>query len=304
MQWLRKKQNKSITAVRSCGENTYVAKVSQKGNEKPMVELADKTSFNINKPDALKQLVKQYRLNQSSVSYLLEFDEHQLIQIEKPSVEDAELKEASRWALQDLINAPVEELTIDTIDIPKALSSDQEQDFIYVFYANNARIGEISNQLVDANVNLKSIEARVMAQRNIANLLAKPDEGEAILSFSSAGALVTFSYQGEICNARFIEVPLEKSDSSFEKIALEIQRSLDGFEARFRHVFIKRLLVAPFDIRDQFCEHLSNSIYTEVVPFDLDTLFDFADGVEVKDLSTQASFMPVLGAALRSEAVA
>lgn len=304
MQWFSKQQNKTITAIRNSGNTTYIASVSNHKLPKPLVAVAAKLSLNLSKPNELKKLVKDYALDKSQVTYLLEHEEHQHIQIEKPNVETAELKEASRWALQELINNPVEDLTLDIVDIPKALSSDEDHEFIYVFYANNRRIAEISNALVDAKANLKTIEARIMAQRNIANLLTKPDEGEAILSFSSAGALITFSYQGDICNARLIEVPLEQSDHSFEKIALEIQRSLDGFEAKFRHVFIKRLYVAPFGLRDQFCEHLRESIYTEVEPFDLRDLFDFAEGTDMHDLSTQASMMPVIGAALRNEAAA
>lgn len=301
MQWFRKKQRKTITAIRNSGDTTYIASIANTGEKKPLVKFADRLKLDLSKPDDVKKLVKDYQLNHTQVSYLLESSEHQHIQIEKPNVEDAELKEAARWAIQDLINAPVEDLTIDIIDIPKELSNDTEHDFIYVFYANNERIAQIGNVLIEAKANLSFIEARIMAQRNIANLLAKPDEGEAILSFSSAGALITFSYQGEICNARFIEVPLEKTNSSFEKVALEIQRSLDGFEAKFRQVFIKRLLVAPFDLRDQFCKHLSESIYTDVEPFDLDSIFDFAQDMEIPNLAEQASLMPVLGAALRSE---
>lgn len=304
MQWFRKKQNKTITAIRNSGDTTYIASVSQRPGDKPLIRYADKVNLDLSKPEQAKKLVKDYQLNRTQVSYLLELNEHHHIQVEKPSVEDSELKEAARWAIQDLINSPVEELTIDTVDIPKALSSDPDHGFMYVFYANNERIAQISNTLVDAKANLSFIEARIMAQRNIANLLTKPDEGEAILSFSSAGALITFSYQGEICNARFIEVPLEQTDSSFEKIALEIQRSLDGFEAMFRPVFIKRLLVAPFDLRDQFCEHLRESIYTEVEWFDLESIFEFAEGTQVPSLADQASLMPVLGAALRDEAAA
>lgn len=302
MQWFQKNQSKAVTALRYSKHTTYIAKVIQKENAKPFVEIADKQDLDIENEKDIKQLVKQYQLNKSPVTYLLESEDHNLVQIEKPRVDEQELKEASRWALQDLVNTPVEDLTIDIIDIPKKLSTNTEQDFIYIVYANNERIATLSNTLIDANIKLKSIEARIMAQRNIANLLARPDEGEAILSFSSCGALITFSYQGEICNARFIEMPIERSDSSFEKTALEIQRSLDGFEAQFRQVFIKRLLVAPFGLRDQFCEHLNESIYTEVVPFDLDELFDFADDKQITDLSAQASFMPVLGAALRTEA--
>jgi len=304
MQWFKKKQTEAITAIRCSGNTTYIANVTQRPNAKPLVTLAAKEHLNLEKERDIKQLVKSYQLNTKPVSFLLEISDHEHIQIEKPNVDDSELNEAARWALQELVNRPVEALTVDVINIPVEGAQDTEQEYVYVFYAENERIEAISNNLIDANIQLKTIEARIMAQRNIANLLAKPDEGEAILSFSSAGALITFSYQGNICNARYIDIPLEQSDAYYEKISLEIQRSLDGFEARFKNIFIKALLVAPFDLQDEFCLHLSESVYTEVKPFNLNDLFDYGEGIKLNDLSSQASFMPVLGAALRNEAVA
>jgi MSHA biogenesis protein MshI len=250
----------------------------------------------------LKRVNQEYKLDTNHVTYLLENKECDHVQIEKPSVPDNELKEAARWAMKDSISTPVEDITLDVVSIPKGQNGEIENhDFLYVIYADNKRIAEISNTLLSAKLNLKSIDTRIMAQRNIANELSQPEQGEALLSFTSNGALITFTHNGELCNARFIEISEDHSDTSFEKISLEIQRSLDGFESNFRNIFIKKLMVAPFDLREPFCEHLRESIYTKVETFELEDIFDFSEGVELGNMSRQASFLPVLGAALRLE---
>jgi len=49
---------------------------------------------------------------------------------------------------------------------------------------------------------------------------------------------------------------------------------------------------------------LRSAIYTDVEPFDLERIFDFPKDKTVPNLADQASLMPVLGAALRSEVAA
>jgi len=302
MQWFKPKINNAWVAIRNSGENTFIAQVQKRIDAKPLVNIAQVVTNNLKKPEKIKQLVKQYKLDKQSVNYLLEYDEYQLIQTDKPNVPADELKEAIRWQLKDVVSFPVEDMTLDVFEIPNDKKNPNNDAFVYAVLSQNQVISELSNRLLDSKMLLKSIDIRAMAQRNIANLLAKTGEGEAILSFSKSGVLLTFTFEGDICNARFIEISDAQSSSSYEKIALELQRSLDGFEAKFRHVFIKKLLVAPFDLREQFCEHLRESIYTKVETFDLDDIFDFAPNVDIGDMARQASLLHVLGAALRNEA--
>lgn len=303
MQWFKSKKNTWI-AVRNSGENTYIAQVAPRENAKPLVSLAQVEVNDLKNPEALKKIISQYQLNQHAVNYLLELDQYQYIQLEKPNVPQAELKEAVRWQLKDLVDFPVEDISLDVIEIPQNKQNPNNEAFVYAMFSKNALIGELSRRLLDAKMHLKAIDTRIMAQRNIANLLAQKGEGEAILSFTKSGALLTFTFEGEVCNARYIEIDEQRTESSFEKISLELQRSLDGFEAKFRHVFIKKLLIAPFDLREQFCEHLRESIYTKIETFDLEDIFDFAPNIDIGSMSRQASFLPVLGAALREEASA
>lgn len=303
MQWFKSKKSNGWTAIRSSDESTYIARVQNRANAKPLVTLAASENSSIRNNVDLKPIVKKYQLAQSNVSLLLDSRDYQLVQLEKPKVPDTELKEAVRWQLKDSINFPVEDATIDTIKIPHSQSTDI-QEYVYAVAAPNSLVADLSNRLINNKANLKAIDIRMMAQRNIANLLAQEGQGEAILTFGKGSALLTFTYHGEIYNARRIEIDEDKTSSSFEKISLELQRSLDGFEAKFRNIFIKKLLVAPFDARDSFCEHLREAIYTKVETFNLEDIFEFEDAIAMSDLSKQASFLHVLGAAMRDEVVA
>ncbi len=304
MQWFNSKKSNAWIAMRNSGENTYIAQVTPRENAKPLVTLAQHEINHLKNADDIKKIVSQFKLNQFAVNYLLELDQYQYIQLDKPKVPKEELKEAVRWQLKDLISFPVEDISLDVIEIPNSKQNPDNEAFVYAMFSQNALIGEISNRLLNTKMNLKAIDTRIMAQRNIAKLLAKNGEGEALLSFTKSGALLTFTFEGEVCNARFIEISDANSPSSFEKISLELQRSLDGFEAKFRHVFIKKLLVAPFDLREQFCEHLRESIYTKVETFELEDIFEFAPNVDIGSMARQASFLPVLGAAMRDEVAA
>jgi MSHA biogenesis protein MshI len=301
MQWFKPQNNASLVAMRLAGDHACLAQVTKRADAKPYVNLAAVEPCSINDPEALKNLVKQYKLNKHPVSFLLELDDYQHIQIERPNVPANELKEAVRWMLKDLVEFPVEDISLDVIEIPFNKLNPDNQHYLYAIISQNKIIAALSNRLLDAKVNLQVIDARMMAQRNIANCLAEPNQGEALLTFSKTGALLTFTHEGEICNARYIEGGNERNASAFEKIALELQRSLDGFEAKFRDVFIKKLLVAPFDLREQFCAHLRESIYTKVDTFELEDIFEFSPDIDIGSLSKQASLLPALGAALRDE---
>ena len=97
------------------------------------------------------------------------------------------------------------------------------------------------------------------AQRNISALLEDEGRGLALVSLGANGGLLTVTCGGELYQARQIDVALgqnmdeEHRSHAFERIALELQRSLDNFERQFPYIGVSRLLVAPFKHREEFC---------------------------------------------------
>ena len=303
MQWFKQKNNNAWTAIRCTDNDIGIATVIRHQNRKPLVSVANIEPGNLENKQTLKTLRDKYKVNKTRCTFVLGFSRYQLVQIEKPNVPTDEIKQAIRWKLKDMIDYPVEQATIDVIDIPPDPANAKRQQYVFAVVANNQQLAEVSNQLVNAGVNLQVIDAHIFAQRNIASLLEEKNRGLAMLSFNSSGGLLTFTSGGELYHARRIEVDGERNKTAFETIILELQRSLDHFDSQFPYITINKLMLAPFELRDAFCEHLRNYINLPVVTFELNDIFDFDAHIDLGDLSRQASLLPVLGAALREEAI-
>jgi MSHA biogenesis protein MshI len=132
-----------------------------------------------------------------------------------------------------------------------------------------------------------------------------------MLSFGDEGGLLTVSYGGELYLARRIDLALEqlldeeleRRHASFDRIALELQRSLDNFERQYSFISVAKLVLAPSSIKG-LDDYLSSNLYTPVDTLDLATLFDFERTPELLDPLQQQRFLVPLGAALRHEETA
>jgi len=304
MKLFKQKNSQAWTAIRCTKEKTIIATVTRRPNLKPLVIAAEIESGNLDNQIMFKSLANRYEASKKRCSFVLGFSRCQLIQIEKPNVPQNELKLAVSWKLKDLIDYPVEQATIDVVNIPPDPSNTKRQQHIFAISANNQQLAEVTNQLIEAGINLQAIDALVFAQRNIASLLEEENRGIAMLSFNSSGGLLTFTSGGELYHARRIEIDKARTKTAFETISLELQRSLDHFESQFPYITINKLLLAPFDLRNAFCEHLRDYINLPIVKFELSDIFEFDAAIELGDLNRQASLMPVLGAALREEIAA
>lgn len=304
MNWFKQKNNQGWTAIRCTEEKTSIATVTRRQNKKPLVMHAEIEQGNLETPILLKHLSRLYNTNKNRCSFVLGYSRCQLLQVEKPNVPQEEIKQAVSWKLKDLIDYPIDQATFDVVDIPADPANAKRQQYVFAIAANNHQLAIVSNALVSAGVNLQAIDARAFAQRNIASLLEEENRGLAMLSFNSSGGLLTFSAGGELYHARRIEIDKARTRTAFETISLELQRSLDHFESQFPYIPISKLMLAPFDLREEFREHLRDYINLPIVKFELSDIFDFDERVELGDLSRQASLLPVLGAALREEIAA
>lgn len=303
MQLFKKSYKQGWVAIKATADDTSIAHVERRSNQRPLVHLATTVGQNIFQPSTLKTISQQFSLKKKMCSLVLNTQDYQLIQVEKPNVPKAEQKQAVRWKLKDLMDYSIENATIDVLEIPAEGTPSGRMSHVYAAAAPNEVIGSLSNCFLDSGVQLKAIDIQETAQRNIASLLEQKDRGLALLSVSASGGLLTFTSGGELYHARRIEFDGNYSESTYERIALELQRSLDHFERQFPQVVISQLLVAPFAETARFCDYLRNFLYIPVERFEFADIFDFGDEVRLDDLTEQARLFTVIGAALREEIV-
>ena len=255
--------------------------------------------------DVLEKLGKQLQAPSWRCTSLLAAGEYQLLALEAPAVPPEERKTAVGWRLKDMLDFPLAEATIDVIDIPGDPNGVARGGSVFAVAARDSAVSRRQALYADCKIALAAIDIPEMAQRNIATLLETPGRGLAMLSFDADGGLLTMSHNGELYQARRIDVTLaqlrEADASAFhDRITLELQRSFDHFDRQFHYISVARLLLAAGGA-DGLHAYLADNLYMPVELLDLASVFDFSAVPELLDAGAQARYFQVLGAALREE---
>jgi MSHA biogenesis protein MshI len=235
--------------------------------------------------------------------------DYQFMSVESPNVPREELKSAMRWRLKDILDFPVDDATFDVLDIPlDPNAAARPQQSVFAIAARNSVIAARQKLFNAAKVRLRVIDIPEMAQRNVSALLEQDGRGVAVLSFGEDGGLLTVSWRGELYLSRRIDVTLaqvldedhDRKHQGFDKITLELQRSLDNFERQFSFISVARLVLAPTGATG-LEEYLSSNLYTRVETLDLARVLDLERVPDLADPGRQQRFFVPIGAALRVE---
>jgi MSHA biogenesis protein MshI len=259
--------------------------------------------------ELLEKAGREGQAGSAHCATLLAGGEYQVISIEAPNVPKEELKTAVRWRLKDLLDFPADQATIDVLDIPlEAGAAQRAQGSIFVVAARNSVIGPRQKLFLDAKVDLRAIDIPEMAQRNISAMLEPEGRGVAMVSFGEDGGLLTVSFRGDLYLSRRFDVTLEqlldpdheRRHGCFERVTLELQRSLDHFERQYSFISVAKLVLGPSTVSG-LEEYLSSNLYMPIETLDLASLLDLGRTPELLDRALQQRFFLPLGAALREE---
>lgn len=303
----RKKEGILVTSFHADG--ICVARVERQSAAKPIVKVA---AFHPATPslsaEALARAARDLHAGSFVGSTLLTGGEYQLLQVEAPNVPQDELKTAVRWRLKDMLDFHIDDATIDVLDIPVDKNAGNRAHSMFAIAARNSLIQSRQDMFAAAQVPLSVIDIPEMAQRNISALLEPEGRGLAMLSFDSAGGLLTVSYNKELYLARHLDVTLdmlqehdiERRHAAFDKIALELQRSLDHFDRQYHFISVSRLMLAPTGV-PSLQDFLAAQVYMPVEAFTLGDVFDLSEVPALQAPEQQLRHLLTLGAALRHE---
>ena len=306
---LSKRQSADLAAVNLCAGRVEVARLRRSGSNRPVVEICAAFPANGSEADTLQRLRRELHLERYRCATLLPARAYQLQLLDAPNVPDAELKSAVRWKLKDFLEYPVESATVDLVQIPADANAPTRGRSVYAVSARNADIEACMKLFAQAKIPLRVIEIPEMAQRNLAALLETDHRALAMLSFGEEGGLLTFSARGELYLSRRIDVSLEQltlatgdmREQMFERIALELQRSLDHFDRQFSNVPLARLLLGPVPVEIGLRQYLADNLSAQVDSVDLGEVLDFHRVPELREPGEQMQRWQTLGAALRSD---
>jgi MSHA biogenesis protein MshI len=238
---------------------------------------------------------------------LLRHGQYQLLQVEAPSVPEEEMRNALRWRVKDMVDFPVEQAGVDYLPVPAAGSAGRGAQ-LYVVAASHGILTPQIRLFQDAGVALDAIDIPELAQRNVAALFEDENRGLALLAFDEDGGRLTFTYQGELYVGRHIDVsPMELAGADdtpgglYERVLLDVQRSLDNVDRNYSGIPITRLLVSPVPGAAGFVDYLKGNLYQPVEPLDLGQRLDLGAVPGLADPAQQSAALVAIGAALREE---
>jgi len=301
-----KSSNASWTALDFGAGRVTVAQVAR-GNGKPIVRACEAYAFGDDVTEALKRLRKTHRLGRQRCVTLLAPGQYQMLQAEVPNNASAmtreELREAMRWRVKEMVDFPVERAGIDLLDIPPVGNRSPQA---WVVVASHEVLQPIIWQFQAAKVELAAIDIPETAQRNLAGLFEEPRRGLALLSFDRQGATLVITFRGELYLTRHIDVGAAElarpqSDALYERILLDIQRTLDSFDRNFGGIDVACLVVGPLLQAEALpiLGYLQSNLSLPVKSAHLAEVMDLAPVSHLNDPVMQADAWLALGAALR-----
>jgi MSHA biogenesis protein MshI len=256
--------------------------------------------------NSLDKLGKEWQASRYQCTTLLDRTQYSFLPVDAPNVPPTELKSAISWMIRDMIDFPIDDATVDALDIPLDKDAPVRNRTMYAVVAHSKTIEQRQDLFTKAHISLKAIDIPEMAQRNVAALM-DPYRGLAMLSFDETGGLLTVTFASELILARRIDVNYSQmrqrnATEAIDRVGLEVQRSLEYFERQYHFIGVQKLVLAPLaDMTIPLLEHLTGRLPIPVEPLRLEDVLDISLTPGLQDPEVQLQSFLTLGAALRHE---
>jgi len=290
-----------------------IAVVRRPAGQRPVIEhcAVHECENNESVEHTLRRSIAKLGLARATVFAVASADDYQLVQVESPEVQPAELRAAIRWRLRDVINFHIDDAVVDVFEIPDQSRRSQTK-MLFAVAARSVAVQRLVSALAPIARDFDVIDIPELCLRNVSALLPQDQKGVATLLLGERFAQLILTRQGVLYLARRIEYsrgyePEAGSEESGRNIdaaalALELQRSLDYFESHYDQAPIGDLVLAAGGVNSQqLAARLQSETSVRIGVLDL---VDVMDGVEkiAGELSTDC--LLALGAALRVERTA
>ena len=301
---LKQKRSNILTGIVSDENGTAVARIQHAGTNGVSLQTCKYEATNPVETGSNGKILKSRGLDKQPCSTLLNIGEYQLLVVDAPEVPPQELRSAVRWQIQDLIDFHIDDAVLDVFDAPPGGPAGTREQ-MYVVVANSQTVKERINSLEQWGVNLKIVDIPELAMCNLAARLPEDEFGLVTLYFGEQQCLITLTHNATLYLTRTVDFeysahlrsgnPLEYSN----RLALEIQRSLDYYEQHFQQAAIQNVAIIPPPTNlDGFDTALQQALGLTIRTLSLD---DVVNSDLEQEQSSAAICMLAVGCALRTE---
>lgn len=218
----------------------------------------------------LKTYVENNNLANTQCNIALSISKYQLLQLDRPAVEETELNQALQWAVKEQLFSD-DELVIDYFDTPTAASNANK---LNVIATSKQNVVEIRNGVLKAGLALNIIGVEELAT---CNLVTPSDDAIITLKQEEGGQLsLNIVKRNELYFSRRLRGYENLANFSQEELkmgvvdnlSLEIQRSMDYFESQLRQAPVKKVYISLDTVHQEaLAEFIKQVIYISVEKF-------------------------------------
>ncbi|MBR7800064.1 agglutinin biogenesis protein MshI [Undibacterium fentianense] len=309
----KNKKKTDLMAIRIANDGVYSACIRHVTGSLPALDfLAFYPNDQQTQAALLERLARESPAKQKRCLLQLNSRDYQWFAIDHLNVPDTELRSAMQWRLKELLDYPVESAYFDVLKVPGDVQNGGRNQSLIAIVAANQTLANFQQLFHTAKLPLAVIDVAELAQRNWSVCLESPGRGLAMLSFDQYGGMLTVTFSGELYLARRLEINLSdlqhadesERTASYERISLELQRSLDHFDRQHNYITTEKLVLAPLgQSASPLRDFLTANMYLPVEILDLSSLVQMDTIPELKDAARQAAFFSIIGAALRQDEV-
>lgn len=238
--------------------------------------------------DGVASWVKKRHYSQLALTISLDQRDYELHLVEAPQVPDEELSEALRFRLKDLVNKPLENIAVQAFRLPEDAYRGR-MDMAFAAVIESSRIQALvdwceQHELILAEITIPELSmlrlvAEMEPETSVGVLRLDPTEGILYL-YQNGGLYLTRPLAvgtNDLCVSDGTSGELSLApDSHLEKLALELQRSMDYFESQLGMGSVGQIwaLIPDTSELDDVLPELEEAVNTPIRTLSLDSSFN------------------------------
>ncbi len=201
---------------------------------------------------SLTRTVSDMGIKGCPATVTLPIGSYQLMQIERPPVEEGELLDAARWRIKGQLDYPVEDAVLQVFDMQQG--ERQRAPLLNVVAAPARMLRELTTLIKRVGLKPHKVTIVELAVRDLVARVSDRDEPVATVFLNARQGVIQITRGNELYLTRRVEyglgsvIPADTLATGIHMtLPLELRRTVDYFDSHFGIGSIRRVLAAPTD---------------------------------------------------------
>jgi len=222
--------------------------------------------------EPLKKFITENRLDSAQSCVCIDDSSLKIRKLELPKMPEADLKEAVKWKMRDVVEGPIEEFIVRSSSVTP--ESDNAKQVDLVGYAiRKETVKKVLSELEKAGIKIDLVEPSVVSlAAAVEPIYPSDNEWVATLDLGATKSLMIITGHTRFYFSRPLSgIKIPKTDeekASFnQRLAAEIQNTIDTFSITFHVDKINRILLSGGGAQiPGLCDYLSKNL---AIPTDI-----------------------------------